>query len=129
MKANELGMNRQHLRSPPGLYGHALAPFGAGMAWLRTIVNALTLVALLASICAVGSTRYATAADPTTVAAAAASEPCPASHGPRQCESKALPSATLLPGAPLVPDETARASVPVLARGVWPKVEPDPPRP
>lgn len=107
------------------------------MAWYRTLVSVLSLLAFLVTLCVSATAMHAPVPAlivPASVVSASiapvavAGEPCQGTTGPRRCDVKLLPSTLAVPtplsGTPSSHDAAADGA----ARGVWPEVEPDPPR-
>lgn len=112
------------------------------MAWHRTLVSVLSLLAFLVTLCVPATATHApvpalivpasilpaSIVPASIVPIAVAGEPCRGTAGPRRCDVKLLPSTLAVPtplsGTPSSHDAAADGA----ARGVWPEVEPDPPR-
>ena len=101
------------------------------MSWLRPIVSVLALVALVAAMCVPATSAPATLASGgewVAMATGAVAEPCPATHGTGRCELKALPAAAARPFPAILATAAPPPAVIGARRGLWPEVEPDPPR-
>ena len=98
------------------------------MAWLRTIVTVVSLVALLGVVYAPVSLAMLMRGDPAIATSSATAEPCAGSHGLRRCDVKALPVAAAVPEAAIASGRAAMPLAGVGPHGMWPEVEPDPPR-
>lgn len=91
------------------------------------MLSVVWLVAFVASTCMPAASATPVVEQAGT-AATVATEPCPATHLVKRCDVKALPTGTVQPeagGSSLVmAPGTSRSG----HHGVWPDVEPDPPR-
>lgn len=96
------------------------------MSWVRSLLSVVWLVAFVASTC-MPAASATTVVEPGTVVMVAA-EPCPATHLVKRCDVKALPTGIVQPEAGgsflVMAPGTSRSG----RHGVWPDVEPDPPR-
>ena len=97
------------------------------MTWHRTLLGVLSLVALVVALCVPPTAAHAELAEPVVVSAVA-SEPCPATSSLRRCEIKALPIAAVASGIALDGAAAVGEGASGVGRGLWPEVEPDPPR-
>ena len=97
------------------------------MAVFRSLLSVLSLIALVGALCAPATAAHATAGTPEAVRAAA-TEPCPATSGQVRCEIKALPVVTSGSSLQLAMREASAWPHGPATRGLWPDVDPDPPR-
>ena len=93
----------------------------------RALLVVLSLLALLAALWGPAG-GGATHAMEAVAAGAVAAEPCPGTSTSQRCEVKALPARCGAAPAPSVEPGTPVAGADGASRGVWPEVEPDPPR-
>ena len=98
----------------------------------RTFASVVCWLALVVSLCVLAKSLPTSAPmpgrDAVAVAVGAAVEPCPSSHALQRCDLKALPGVIALPEARGAPVPPAAAGPTASERGIWPDVEPDPPR-
>ena len=97
------------------------------MAWFRTLMSIVALAALVASACM--PVAYAgRTGEPTVSVVTASAEPCAATHGVKRCDLKALPIQAVQPVGTDEPSGSPSAHAATSRHGVWPEVEPHPPR-
>ena len=98
------------------------------MAWHRTLVSILSLVAFVVTLCVPADAVHA-APGRAVVPVVATGEPCPGTSGVRRCDVKLLPVTLAASGPQPGVASAFHADEDGDAPGVWPEVEPDPPRP